>query len=49
MVKLAYLFAAFSLKTDVSEGLTDEQLVEGSREVARMVHCLAHESPQLLE
>ncbi len=49
MVKLAYLFAAFSLKTDASEGLTEEQLVEGSREVARMVHCLAHESPQLLE
>jgi hypothetical protein len=49
MLMLEYLFAAFSLKTDVSEGLTDEQLVEGSREVARMVHCLAHESPQLLE
>jgi hypothetical protein len=26
MVKLAYLFGAFSLKTDVSEGLTEEQL-----------------------
>ena len=26
MVMLAYLFAAFSLKTDVSEGLTEEQL-----------------------
>ena len=26
MVTLAYLFAAFSLKTDVSEGLTEERL-----------------------
>src|SRR5215211_4753361 len=26
MVMLAYLFAAFSLKTDVSEGLTEERL-----------------------
>jgi hypothetical protein len=26
MVMLAYLFAAFSFKTDVSEGLTEEQL-----------------------
>ena len=26
MVMLAYLFAAFTLKTDASEGLTEEQL-----------------------
>jgi hypothetical protein len=26
MVMFAYLFAAFSLKTEVSEGLTEEQL-----------------------
>jgi hypothetical protein len=26
MVMLAYLFAAFSFKTEVSEGLTEEQL-----------------------
>jgi hypothetical protein len=49
MVKLAYLFAAFSLTTDVCEGLTNEQLVEDLRQVVRMVYCLAGESPQLLE
>jgi Ferritin-like len=40
MVMLAYLFAAFSLKTDVSEGLTEEQL-EAVRRWERVISEVA--------
>src|ERR671914_982495 len=40
MVMLAYLFAAFSLKTDASEGLTDEQL-EAVRRWERVISEVA--------